>query len=413
MSELLVVDKVGKSYKSYASEWQRLREWVLPFGGPRHNVHWVLRDISFRVSKGESIGLVGVNGAGKSTLLKIITGTVAASEGGVSKHCSIGAILELGMGFHPDFTGNQNAMMALQLRGMNHQQAQQHLPAVQAFSELGDYLEQPVRTYSSGMQMRLAFSVATAQRPDLLIVDEALSVGDAYFQHKSFDRIREFKDQGTSLFLVSHDRNAILSLCDRAIMLDDGRMSKDAEPEEVLDFYNAHIAHKEGQQIKTRMLADGTTQTSSGTGEVRIEQVLLQDQQGKEIEQARIGQHVTFRVRCKVVEDVKSLVIGYMIKNRYGHAIYGINTYRTGQKLENLKAGQVVDVGFSFDANLGKGNYSVAVSLSQEDSHMSRNYEWRDRACVFHVLNVDKEDFVGTSWLHADVSCNVIEEHSL
>jgi lipopolysaccharide transport system ATP-binding protein len=405
VSELLVVDNVGKSYKSYASEWQRLREWVLPFSGKSHDVHWVLRNVSFRVHRGESIGLIGVNGAGKSTLLKIITGTVKAGEGQVLKHCSVGAILELGMGFHPDFTGNQNAMMAMQLRGMTHQEALDSLPSVQEFSELGDYLEQPVRTYSSVIQMRLAFSVATAKRPDLLIVDEALSVGDAYFQHKSFDRIREFKSHGTSLFLVSHDRNAILSLCDRAIMLDGGALIKDDAPEAVLDYYNAHIAHKEGQQIKIKTLEDGSAQTSSGTGEACISDMSLVDENGVQIDQVRIGQQVTFKVRCQIVDDVDALVIGFLIKDRYGHPIYGINTYRVGRQLKNLKAGQMIEASFRFSMNLGKGNYAVSVSLSETDSHVSRNFEWRDRAFVFHVLNVDKEDFVGTSWLDAHVEC--------
>lgn len=404
MSYLLEIDGLGKRYKSYINERKRFREWMFPWAGKQHEEHWVLRDISFNVQAGESIGLVGVNGAGKSTLLKLIAGTVKPSEGNIRKHCTVGAILELGMGFHPDFTGVQNALMALQLLGMSSEIAQEKMADVADFSELGEYLDRPVRTYSSGMQMRLAFSVATAQRPDLLIVDEALSVGDAYFQHKSFERIRNFRDLGTSLFLVSHDRNAILSLCDRAIMLNGGRVASDGKPEEIMDFYNAHIAEKEGQTIQSKTLADGSVQTSSGTYEVEIGNVVLYDDKQQEIEQVAIGQSVSVKVSCKVNEDVHSLVVGFMIKDRYGHPIYGINSFRTGQTLENLSAGDIVDVFFDFDVNLGKGNYSIAISLVQDDSHLSKNFEWRDRALIFHVLNISKEDFVGTAWLDAKIS---------
>src|SRR5579862_3817599 len=218
------VSQLGKAYKYYPTRWSRLAEWLVPFGPPRHELKWVLRDINFHVSPGESVGIIGINGAGKSTLLKLIAGTAIATKGSVAMTGRVAALLELGMGFHPDFTGRQNAFMAGQLLGLGTQELLALMPEIEAFAEIGDYVDQPVRVYSSGMQMRLAFSVATAKRPDILIVDEALSVGDAYFQHKSFDRIREFKQQGTTLLMVSHDKTAIQSICDRAILLDAGRL---------------------------------------------------------------------------------------------------------------------------------------------------------------------------------------------
>jgi len=169
----------------------------------------------------------------------MITGTTQPTTGGVHITGRVAAMLELGMGFHPDFTGRQNAFMAGQLLGYGVDEIAHLMPEIEAFAEIGDYIDQPVRVYSSGMQMRLAFSVATAHRPDVLIVDEALSVGDAYFQHKSFARIREFRERGTTLLLVSHDKGAIQAICDRAILLNSGRLVREGEPEEVMDYYNA------------------------------------------------------------------------------------------------------------------------------------------------------------------------------
>lgn len=184
-------------------------EWLDPRGKPRHELHWVQQGLNFEVRAGEAVGIIGMNGAGKSTLLKMIVGTTQPTTGSVEMTGRVAALLELGMGFHPDFTGRQNAIMAGQLLGMSVEEILTLMPDIEAFAEIGEYIDEPVRVYSSGMQVRLAFAVATARRPDVLIVDEALSVGDAYFQHKSFDRIREFRKRGTTLLIVSHDKQAI------------------------------------------------------------------------------------------------------------------------------------------------------------------------------------------------------------
>src|SRR5476649_1693502 len=240
------VKNLGKAYKQYGNRWGRLLEWLAPFLGPRHRLKWVMQDVSFQLAPGEAVGIIGVNGAGKSTLLKLITGTTQPTTGSVHITGRVAALLELGMGFHPDFSGRQNAYMAGQLIGRGVSEISALMPEIEAFADIGDYIDQPVRVYSSGMQMRLAFSVATVRRPDVLIVDEALSVGDAYFQHKSFERIRQFRQLGTTLLIVSHDRAAMQSICDRAILLDRGRMALQGTPEQVMDFYNALIAEREG-----------------------------------------------------------------------------------------------------------------------------------------------------------------------
>ena len=238
----LRVNNIGKAFKRYAHKSGRLAEW---FGlGVHHDSRWVLRDITFDVEPGESVGIVGVNGAGKSTLLKIITGTTRPTTGSVEAGGRISALLELGMGFHPEFTGRQNAYMGAQLQGLTVSEVDAKIREIEGFAEIGDYFDQPMRTYSSGMQVRLAFSVASCVRPEILIIDEALSVGDTYFQHKSFDRIRNFRDAGTTLLFVSHSPGAIKTLCDRAILLDQGGIQRDDAPDAVLDYYNAVIARQ-------------------------------------------------------------------------------------------------------------------------------------------------------------------------
>jgi len=197
---LLNVSGLGKAYRTYHSEFQRIARWFYLPSKPRDE-HWVLKDINFSIEPGEAIGIVGQNGAGKSTLLKMITGTLQPTEGSIQVNGRIAAILELGMGFNPELTGRQNVHHAAGLMGFSSEQIAGAMDNIESFAEIGEYFDESVRTYSSGMQMRVAFAVATAFRPDILIVDEALSVGDSYFQHKSFERIREFQAQGTSFGL--------------------------------------------------------------------------------------------------------------------------------------------------------------------------------------------------------------------
>lgn len=395
------VTGLAKAYKQYPNRWSRLLEWLVPFSRARHDLHWVLRDFDFEIQPGEAVGIVGVNGAGKSTLLKMITGTTQPTCGHIHLQGRVAALLELGMGFHPDFTGRQNAVMAGQLLGMQVEEIDALMPQIEGFAEIGEAIDHPVRTYSSGMQMRLAFSVATARRPDILIVDEALSVGDAYFQHKSFERIRSFRRAGTTLLIVSHDRSAIQSICDSAILLENGRLAMRGKPEEVMDYYNAMLAQREGQIVRQEMLANGQVQTISGTGEAGILNVRLLDAQGRSLEVAEVGQPVVLEVQTEIRQDIERLILGFMIKDRLGQAIYGINTHRLDKAVTDLSAGERITFRFAFDMRLGKGSYSVALSLSRLDSHLDRNFEWRDYGLIFHVINNRQEDFVGCSWLQA------------
>ncbi|MEX3991316.1 ABC transporter ATP-binding protein [Paraburkholderia sp. EG286A] len=399
----ITVTNLGKAYKQYPTRWSRLIEWLDPRRKPRHTLHWVQRDVNFSVRAGEALGIIGINGAGKSTLLKMIVGTTQPSVGSVTITGRVAALLELGMGFHPDFTGRQNVMMAGQLLGYSVEETVALMPEIEAFAEIGEYIDQPVRVYSSGMQVRLAFSVATARRPDILIVDEALSVGDAYFQHKSFDRIRKFREQGTTLLIVAHDKAAIQAICDRAILLNAGRLEMEGPPEAVMDYYNAMLAERKNHEVKQEKLDDGTVQTISGTGEAVIEEVALLDVSGQSIEIAGVGQPVALRVKVKCVHAIPELVVGYMIKDRLGQTVFGTNTYNLKQVLFNLAAGQSLELNFEFMANLGVGSYSVAVALHTGSAHLANNYQWRDRALIFDVANVKMDEFIGVAWLQTTV----------
>lgn len=402
MISALSVINVGKAYKRYPNKWARALEWIS--GRAQHEKTWVLQDISFTVQPGEAVGIIGVNGAGKSTLLKIITKTTQPTTGSIQLNGRVAALLELGMGFHPDFSGRQNVFMSGQLLGLSKEEISTCMPAIEAFAEIGDYIDRPVRMYSSGMQMRLAFSVATAVRPDVLIVDEALSVGDAYFQHKSFNKIREFRELGTTLLIVSHDRGAIQNLCDRAILLERGYVAKDGAPEEVMDFYNALIAEKENSKVEVTTLANGKKQTVSGTGEASVVEITLRNTDGEIVEYIDVGESVLLRVKVKANENIPRLILGYGIKDRLGQVMYGTNTDLKQQAFLDISKGSEIVFDIHFSANLGPGSYSVQIALTSTDTHMVNNYEWRDLALMFNVINKSKQIFAGCNWMDPHIT---------
>lgn len=287
------------------------------------------------------------------------------------------------------------------------------MPEIEEFAEIGEYFNQPMRTYSSGMQMRVAFAVATAFRPEILIVDEALSVGDAYFQHKSFRRIKEFQEQGTTFLIVSHDKSAVQTLCDRAILLEKGRVIQDSNPEAVMDFYNALIAEKENQSVQLLQHESGKTQIISGTGEARVEEIALFNTAGKRVEFVNVGEPVELRVNVKAYADIPCLVLGYAIKDRLGQYVYGTNTYHTKQELKGVLHGQSILYRIQFPMNFGPGSYSISTALVSTDTHLVNNYEWKDLALVFTVTNLDKPIFVGNAWVPPIIEVHTHDVHFL
>lgn len=388
---------IGKYYKRYPNRWWRLAEWLDGGRTTHHEKHWVLRDVDFQIRAGESVGIIGHNGAGKSTLLKIITGTTQPSSGRVEVSGRVAALLELGMGFHPEFSGRQNAYMAGQLLGYSNQEVASRMSDIESFAEIGDYIDQPVRTYSSGMQVRLAFSVATCIRPDILIVDEALSVGDAYFQHKSFDRIRQFRDQGTTLLFVSHSPGAIKTLCSRAMLLDGGVILRDDVPDTVLDYYNALVARREADlAIRVSEGDSGKRVTRSGTGEARITGVDLLDGGGKSVRALRSGEAATVAIDFETSRELPELSVGILIRDALGNDVFGTNSFHHGLQNVGRGDGGTRRVTFVFDSlALGRGGYSVTAALHTRDTHLANNYDWWDRAVVFQIVPGDAPLSIG------------------
>ena len=381
----LRVRNLGKAYKRYSRKWGRLAEWVGL--GPRHDLNWVLREVSFDVTQGEAVGIIGANGAGKSTLLKLLTGTIRPTSGTFETGGRVAGLLELGIGFHPEFTGRENVRMAGHILGISSEQIGALMGDIEAFAEIGDYIDQPVRTYSSGMQVRLAFSVATAVRPDILIVDEALSVGDTYFQHKSFDRIRQFRDLGTTLLFVSHSPTAVKTLCGRALLFDHGILLRDDAPDAVLDYYNAMIAAQRAEyEIVQSEAAGGRKTTRSGSRDVIIEDVeLLVD--GRPARVLQSGVPAVIRVSLCTQARVPELTAGFLIRDRLGNDVFGTNTFHLRSGKSDVAAGERLEVAFAFDAlRLGVGSYSVTVALHADADHTMANYDWWDRALVFQVV---------------------------
>ncbi|MEM3390202.1 MAG: ABC transporter ATP-binding protein, partial [Thermoproteota archaeon] len=338
----------------------------------------------------------GVNGAGKSTLLKIIAGVVRPTTGTVEKGGQVSALLELGTGFHPDFTGRQNVYMSGQLKGLTKKELDEKIKEIEDFAEIGDYFDQPLRTYSSGMQVRLAFALATAVRPDILVVDEILSVGDTYFQHKSFDRIRKFRDQGTTLLFVSHSPGTVKTLCDRALLLDGGILVKDDSPDATLDYYNAVIVRQQ-EERKIRQVEEetGRKMTRSGDGKAYISFVDLLN--GKNpVRAVRSGESVTVRIGVTIREPLDDLTVGILIRDWLGNDVFGTNTFHHECSLSNLPAGENLYVEYHMpQLFLGPGSYSLTVAIHKSHTHLSGNYDWWDRAIVFQVVPGDSPLSIG------------------
>lgn len=382
----LRVEALGKAYRQYKSQWRRVFSW---FGLPVKPIaeHWVLREVSFAISQGETVGIIGQNGAGKSTLLKLITGTQRPSEGQVQVNGRIAAILELGMGFNPEFTGRQNAYHGLGMMGFSHAEIELAMNGVESFAEIGEYFDQPVRIYSSGMQVRVAFAVATAFRPEILIVDEALSVGDIFFQQKCFERIRAYCEAGTTLLFVSHALSTVYSLCDRAILINAGRIALDATPREVIDLYNAQVLHQrngqpeqasivenrmpvkpeEGDAPETPAAAGGIPENAAigsfGRPGVAIRSVDL-CVAGCPVDAMISESEVAVRVRVAFAEEYHDPHIGFQIRNIRGEPVFMTNTYCMRHSIGPVGVGDEIVVEFTFKACLAAGEYTITAGVA-------------------------------------------------
>ena len=371
---LLSVTDVGKAFRSYHSEWLRFARWIGLQMKPRDEI-WVLRHITFEVKKGEVVGIVGQNGAGKSTLLKLIAGTLRPTEGKVHIGGRVAAILELGMGFNPELTGRQNVYHSAGLMGFSAEDIEKFLPEIEAFAEVGQYFNEPMRTYSSGMEMRVAFAVATVKQPELLIIDEALAVGDTYFQQKCMRKILELKEAGVSILFVSHDINSIKVLCDKVVLIDQGIMIDVGEPKEIINFYQNMILEKSHQgdlEFKQEKIAiaveksDSKAGSIAATGDVELIELSLRDIDNKEINYIVSEHTLKISFSLKVLKALDDPHYGFMIRNKFGISAFETNTYSMKEKSSKVEKGQIVTVEFSFSCNLSPANYSISIGVANK-----------------------------------------------
>lgn len=396
------VNNLGKAYKQYPGRWSRLLEWIIPRHEPRHSLKWVLRDVSFTVEAGEAVGIVGVNGAGKSTLLKMITGTTQPTTGDVDVVGRVAALLELGMGFHPDFTGRQNVFMAGQLQGLTVDRIAELLPEIERFADIGDYIEQPVRVYSSGMQVRLAFAVATAVRPDVLIVDEALSVGDAAFQRKCFRRVEEFREQGTTLLFVSHDVDGVKKLCNKALFLKDGQAAAFGTAKTVCDMYEKALfggGQGRGRRenapeplIDQSLMSD--CEVAYGDGRAVIDSIWLENGRGERANVFGSRDALVLKYRVRFIDAASRIAFAFMAKTRDGVALFGMDTSHmpevTGRE---YLPGDMLVARFELKNSFAPGTYYINCGVRDDTSETPVFLHRRVDAIVFRV-KADEHTFV-------------------
>lgn len=397
------VKNLTKTYRIFGHPGDRIKQ-ALTLGRVRfHNEFTALKDVSFEIKKGETVGIIGRNGSGKSTLLQLICGILKPTSGTVNVIGRISALLELGAGFNPEFTGRENVFFQGAVMGFPKEEMARRFNDIAAFADIGEFIDQPVRTYSSGMFVRLAFSVAIHVQPEILVVDEALSVGDMVFQHKSRKRLQELVDAGSTLLLVSHDRSMITSACRRCILLDKGQMMMDGLPSDVFDYYHAMIAAKGNEQIQQHRLDSGRSQVVSGTGEASVESIRLLDKNSRELDTLEVGMPIVLEFQVRAFQPIPRLVLAFVIRDRLGQTIFNTNTNCFGKSQENILAGAALIFKFNLLANIGPGSYSISCFLTSTNDRFSNNYESRELAYFFDLLNQSHPYFVGSAWLNPEL----------
>jgi lipopolysaccharide transport system ATP-binding protein len=397
MDPVLRVEGVSKQYRIYDQPSDRFKEMLTRGRWVTHREFWALRDVSFEVEKGTTFGIVGPNGCGKSTLLQIIAGTLEPTQGTTWHSGRIAALLELGSGFNPEFTGIENVFMNTSLMGISQAETAALLPDIERFAEIGQFIHQPVKTYSSGMYVRLAFAAAISVMPQILIVDEALAVGDAVFQHRCMRRIREMQESGMTILLVSHDPHAVRALCSRALLLNAGKMEAIGKPVDVLNRYQKLImaretAYEVTEPVSSAEMDVGEVEFSSNVsytyrhGDRRAEIISaeLRDSTHQRIEFVETGEEVSVRFRVLFNESVETPVCGFLIRNRHGINIYGTNTELQQISFGRAQRGEIVEASFVFNCSLAPDTYSITVGVHSPDA---TSFDWLDGALFFRVMS--------------------------
>ena len=399
-STAIEVDRVSKAYRLYPTPRHRALE-LLTFGAKTYHTNfWALSDVSLQLPAGATLGLVGNNGSGKSTLLQLIAGIVWPTSGHVTVTGRISSLLELGAGFNPEFTGRENVELYGVVIGMSREETLARMPAIQAFAGIGEFIDRPVKSYSSGMFVRLAFSAAIHVDPDILLVDEALAVGDVAFQHQCIRRIREMQAAGTTIVFVSHDMGMVRSICTEAILLEAGRIVAHDDPATVANIYHAKTAGLEAATTAPREArSNGDASVAfhaepgfdervrvfrHGTGAAKIRSVELIDLRGRAVSSVEFGDEVILRVHVQYNEDAPFSILGFSIRDKTGTDIVGTNTHEENVPLPPRRAGDTMVVDFRQRLPLANGTYSVTTALAYDRSRPSY-YDWVDNALVLTV----------------------------
>lgn len=386
------VDNLSKIYKLYDKPVDRLKEALNPFGKKYHRDFYALKDISFDLKKGGTLGIIGKNGAGKSTLLKILSGVLTPTRGHYFVKGKVSSLLELGSGFNPDLSGIENVYFNGAILGYSKDEMRERIEEIVKFADIGDFIDQPVKTYSSGMQMRLAFAVAMNVEPDVLILDEVFSVGDMYFQAKCVERMRSLLDRGVSLVFVSHSLERIKSLCSKSIYLKEGSMSSFGESKAVVSEYLKHMISGEQKSVEKETVVsecdvtdftDGLESFNKRALFSRIRNrkadflnVQLLDESNKPLIEVGYGQKVKLRMFIGSNVSIQKLCFGYQIRSNSGVGLVNASSVSEDIFLDNLEQGEKHVIDLAFNMFLKEGTYNVSTALS-----------------IFDDLNGDKVDF--------------------
>jgi ABC-type polysaccharide/polyol phosphate transport system ATPase subunit len=386
---------VRKVYRFFPSPWQRLRNFLGAQVPAREFV--ALDNVTLRVAKGTALGILGPNGAGKSTLLKILAGIVEPTSGSVQVRGKVGSIIELGAGYHPEFSGRENVQLQAALLGFAPEQTQEFMARVEELCELGNYLDLPVKTYSSGMFVRLAFSAAIALDPEVLLVDEALAVGDALFAHKCIARVQELRARGCTIVFVTHDTATLTQVCDRAILLSQGSLVADGTPRDVVDLYLIRVAEQLAQRARDSKAPAihvvGAREDTAplekrfGNFHAEILECFVEGPDGRRLDRLVSGTPVRLRAHVLFHRRVENPVFGIMIKNRNGVEIYGTNTYLRAMKTGTFEAGEHAHVCFDLPMMLGAGSYAISYAVHTADGQF---FDYRVDARVVEVIGVNE-----------------------
>ncbi len=389
---MIEIDRVSKSYPLFRKPADRLLN-LLPFSAKRYQSFSALNDISLSIGRGETMAIVGPNGSGKSTLLQLVAGVVAPTTGVVRRNGKVAALLELGAGFNPEFTGRENAFLYGELQGLTRQEISGTFSSISAFAEIGDFIDRPVKEYSSGMYIRLAFSVAIHVSPDILLIDEALAVGDVKFANRCIRKLEQLRQAGTTILFVSHDLGLVKRLADRAALLVAGQLDSLGDSSTVVNRYvGLALAGSVNEEEATPSVI------RHGDGNCRIDSVSILDESGNSRKIFNPGETIVIEVTTMFLSDCESPVFGLLIRNRLGMDVYGTNNRVEGLTSPKVRAGTSMRVKFTFPCQLTKQYYSVTVAVQNDDG---TSQDWLDDVASFFVAQ--PKELAGVADLQATI----------